>query len=158
MQAIQDIAFKDGTCFGCGPVNPHGLRIKSFWSDDGKFVIATFQPRPELNAGIPNVLYGGTVASLIDCHSNWTAIAATYRMEGRELDSEPHIHSVTASLHVDYLKPTPMDQPVHLKAWVEGEVGRKTRVICELGTAEIITARGDSIFARVDPKRFGVAG
>jgi hypothetical protein len=51
-----------------------------------------------------------------------------------------------------------MDQPVHLKAWVEGEVGRKTRVICELGTAEIITARGDSIFARVDPKRFGVAG
>src|SRR3954470_22441710 len=68
--ALQD-AWPDATCFGCGPANPQGYRIKSFWSADGGAVVALFQPQPQYNAGFPNVMYGGLVASLIDCHSIW---------------------------------------------------------------------------------------
>jgi hypothetical protein len=140
MQAIQDIAFKDGTCFGCGPVNPHGLRIKSFWSDDGKFVIATFQPRPELNAGIPNVLYGGTVASLIDCHSNWTAIAATYRMEGR--DPLKHCRSVHDYMREYRRERTPRDQ-VRRRDYRITDQWLDQHRASELGEAKVVSTRDD---------------
>jgi hypothetical protein len=63
------------TCYGCGPENRDGLQIKSRWSDDRTSVIAEFKADAKYNAGIPDVMYGGTVASLIDCHSIWTAIA-----------------------------------------------------------------------------------
>jgi acyl-coenzyme A thioesterase PaaI-like protein len=138
----------NGTCYGCGPANPEGLHIKSEWSDDGQFVVATFQPHPEHNAGFPNVMYGGMIASLIDCHSIWTAIAFAYRQEERPIDSIEAISYVTAELNVKYLKPTPIDQPVHLKAWVEGEIGRKTRVLCEFGPEGVVTATGNTIAAR----------
>jgi acyl-CoA thioesterase FadM len=94
------------------------------------------------------------VASLIDCHSNWTAMAFGYKAEGREPGSQPVIVSVTGTLSVKYLKPTPLDQTLYLRAWVDGYVGRKTRVICELGTEDTVTATGDSVFVRVDPEKF----
>ena len=65
--ALQD-AWPDATCYGCGPANPQGLRIKSYWTAEGDEVFALFTPRPEHNAGFPNVTYGGLVAALIDCH------------------------------------------------------------------------------------------
>jgi len=154
LQALQDICLPDGTCYGCGSANPDGLRIKSYWSDDGLFVVAAFQPQPKFSSGFKGALYGGLIASLIDCHSNWTAMAFGYKAEGREPGSLPTIVSVTGSLGVKYLKPTPMDRPIHLKAWVEGAVGRKTRVLCEVGDGESVTALGDSIFVRVDPILF----
>ncbi len=152
--ALQDICLPNGTCYGCGSANPDGLQIKSYWSDDGQFVVASFQPQAKFSSGFKNAMYGGLIASLIDCHSNWTAMAFGYKTEGREAGSLPLIASVTGSLGVKYLKPTPMDGTIHLKAWVEGEVGRKTRVLCELGDGENITALGDSIFVRIDPILF----
>jgi hypothetical protein len=152
--ALQDVCLPHLMCFGCGPSNPDGLHIKSYFSDDGQFVIAAYTPPAKYTSGLAGALYGGMIASLIDCHSNWTAMAFGYRAEGREPGSQPPIASVTGTLSVKYLKPTPMGVPLHLKGWVEGEVGRKTRVICELGTEEIVTARGDSIFVRVDPTAF----
>ena len=143
--ALQDI-WPEGSCYGCGPANLHGLRIKSYWSEDGNLVVASFQPEPQYNAGFPNVMYGGLVASLIDCHSIWTAIAFTYRAEGRDHGAPPSVSYVTGQLTVKYLKPTPLDQTIHLKAWVEGEVGHKTNVKCELGTADEVTATGE-VFA-----------
>ena len=152
--ALQDLCLPEGMCFGCGSANPDGLHIKSYWSEDGQYVVATFEPEAKYSSGFRNALYGGMVASLIDCHSNWTAMAFGYKAEGREPGSLPRIASVTGTLCVKYLKPTPLDQTLHLRAWVEGEAGFKTRVICELGTAEMVTATGDSIFIRVDPERF----
>jgi acyl-coenzyme A thioesterase PaaI-like protein len=152
MQAsLQDICYPQGMCYGCGPSNPDGLHIKSYWSEDGQFVVATFEPQAKFTSGFPNALYGGLIASLIDCHSNWTAMAFGYRAEGREPGSQPLLMSVTGSLSVKYLKPTPIDRTLYLKAWAEGEVGRKTRVLCELGTEEMVTATGDSVFVRIDP-------
>jgi hypothetical protein len=141
----------EGTCFGCGPANPDGLKIKSYWSDDGQYVVANFTPAERFTSGLRNALYGGLIASLIDCHSNWTAMAFGYKAEGREPGSQPPVVSVTASLGVKYLKPTPIDAPLWLRAWVEGDVGRRTRVICELGWQDTVTATGDSVFARIDP-------
>jgi hypothetical protein len=152
--ALQDICLPNGTCFGCGSANPDGLQIKSFWSDDGQFVVAQFQPQERFSSGFKNAVYGGLIASLIDCHSNWTAMAFGYKAQGREPGTQPLIASVTGTLGIKYLKPTPMDSTLHLKAWVEGEVGRKTRVLCELGTGDTVTATGDSIFVRIDPIMF----
>lgn len=152
--SLQDIVLPTGTCYGCGAANPDGLQIKSYWSEDGQFVVAQFTPRPEHTSGFKNATYGGLIASLIDCHSNWTAIAFSYRAEGREPGSLPMIASVTGSLSIKYLKPTLMDQAIHLKAWVEGEIGRKTRVLCELGDGKTVTATGDSVFVRIDPELF----
>ena len=152
--ALQDLCLPEGTCYGCGSANPDGLHIKSYWSDDGQFVVCQFQPQPKFSSGFKNATYGGLIASLIDCHSNWTAMAFGYKAEGREAGTLPIIVSVTGSLGVKYLKPTPLDQTIHLRAWVEGEVGRKTRVLCELSTADVITATGDSVFVRVDPAQF----
>lgn len=153
--ALQDLCLPEGTCYGCGSANPDGLHIKSYWSDDGQFVVAAFDPLPKFSSGFKDAVYGGLIASLIDCHSNWTAIAFGYRAEGRAPGTLPRLASVTGSLCIKYLKPTPQRETIHLKAWVEGEVGRKTRVICELGTADMVTATGDSIFIRVEEARFG---
>lgn len=152
--ALQDICLPDGTCYGCGSANPDGLHIKSYWSDDGRYVVASFEPQTRFTSGFKGAMYGGLIASLIDCHSNWTAMAFGYRAEGRAPGTQPVIASVTGSLSIKYLRPTPMDDLIHLRAWVEGEAGYKTRVICELGTADTVTVLGDSVFVRVDASRF----
>src|SRR5690606_14275121 len=112
------------------------------------------EPQERFSSGFRNAVYGGLIASLIDWHSNWTAMAFGYKAGGREPGTQPLIASVTGTLSIKYLKPTPMDTTLHLKAWVEGEVGRKTRVLCELGTIDTVTATGDSIFVRIDPIMF----
>ncbi len=154
--ALQDLAAPDGVCFGCGSAHPHGLHIKSHWHEDGVHVVCTHTPAAEFH-GWPGLVYGGLIAMLVDCHSNWTAMAYHYRAEERAPDSKPRIDCVTGSLGVKYLKPTPMDVPLLLKARVEGEVMRKTRVVCEVYAGDVLTALGDSIFVRVDTAQLAEA-
>ena len=80
-------------CYGCGAQNPHGLQIKTFW--EGEESVTRFRPRPEHTA-IPGYVYGGLVASLIDCHGTGTAAAAMYRHENRPMDSLPPFRFVNA--------------------------------------------------------------
>ncbi len=155
--ALQD-AWPDATCYGCGPANPAGLHIKSYWAEDGETVIATFQPTPNYNAGFPNVMYGGLVASLIDCHSVWTAIAATYKAAGREHGSLPAISYVTGSLTVRYLHPTPLDIPVQLRAHITELHPRKALVTCTLHAGDRITAEGTVLAVRFDQDKSVGAG
>jgi acyl-coenzyme A thioesterase PaaI-like protein len=145
--ALQDI-WPDATCYGCGPANDKGLRIKSYWSGDGKEVVAHFKPRPEHNAGFPNVMYGGLVASLIDCHSIWTAIAWTYRAEGRPHGSSPSISYVTGQITVRFLRPTPLDHPAVLRAYVTELGERKALVHCDFFSGDGKTAEGDVVAVR----------
>lgn len=153
---VQDI-WPEATCYGCGPANPDGLQIKSFLSEDGRYLVATFYPKSKFNAGFPNVMYGGLVASLIDCHSVWTAIVFAYKAENRDLGSQPSISYVTGQLNIKYLKPTPLDQPIRLKSYVEGEIGRKTQVLCELGTDNLVTATAEVMAVRIEAdKSLGV--
>ena len=149
MIALQDLAAPDGVCFGCGSKNVDGLQIKSYWDSDDKYVVMTYTPDARY-VGWPSLVYGGLISCLIDCHSNWTAMANHYRAENRVAGTSPRIDCVTGFLGVKYIKPTPIGIPLILKAHVEGEVSRKTRVICEVYSGDILTALGDSIFVRVD--------
>lgn len=82
--ALQDLAAPDGVCFGCGSKNAHGLRIKSYWDADQEHMMMTYTP-DERYVGWPSLVYGGLISCLVDCHSNWTAMANHYRVEGREV-------------------------------------------------------------------------
>jgi len=151
--ALQDSSTPNGQCFGCGPLHPEGLQIKSHWSDDGESVICRFTPDTRY-IGWPGLVYGGLIAMLVDCHSNHTAIAYHYRQDGRTAsDGEEPIECVTGHLGIGYQKPTPMGVELTLKAWVEGEVGRKSQVICEVWAGDIMTCRGDSVFVRVQAEK-----
>ena len=129
----------ENTCYGCGPGNHDGMHLKSRWSDDGQFVIAEYLADAKFNSGMPDIIYGGTVASLVDCHSMWTAIAFAHNAENRNFGSEPLILYVTGKLSITFIKPTPISKPLHLKAWVDGGIDRKVKVICELGPSGDIT-------------------
>jgi acyl-coenzyme A thioesterase PaaI-like protein len=112
-------------CYGCGRQNAHGHQIKSFW--DGDESVAVFQPEP-YHIAIPGFVYGGLIASLIDCHGTGTAAAATYRAQGRAMDTEPALRFVTASLKVDFLAPTPLGVPLELRGSA-AEIGPKKVVV-----------------------------
>ena len=146
MTIIQD--HLDGNhCYGCGKENPHGLHIKSHW--DGETSVCTYSPKPQQCAGPTTILYGGLIASLIDCHSVGTAIAHFYNSEGRGVGEPPEIWCVTGRLTVNYLKPTPIDQPVELRARVVDSSDRKAIVETTVSSGDTITAEGEVIAIRV---------
>ena len=128
IRAIQDYYPDElSYCYGCGRLNGHGHQIKSFW--DGNETISHFTPKP-YHTAIPGYVYGGLIASLIDCHGTGTAALASYRAEGREPDTKPAFRFVTASLQVDYLRPTPLGIELELRGKIIEIKGRK--VISEI--------------------------
>jgi len=145
--AIQDFYADDvSVCYGCGRLNQKGLQIQSYW--DGDELICSYRPKP-YHTAIPGYVYGGLIASLIDCHSTGTAAAAAYRTSGREPGSEPHFRFVTASLHVDYLKPTPIDAILIVRAQVKDVKNRKVVVESSLFANEVICARGEVVVVQM---------
>ncbi|MFO7911652.1 MAG: PaaI family thioesterase [Desulfotignum sp.] len=131
-KAFQDYYSEEFShCYGCGRKNEHGHQIKSHW--DGEESVAVFQPEP-YHIAIPGFVYGGLIASLIDCHGTGTAAAATYREQGRAMDSEPALRFVTASLKVDFLAPTPLGVPLEIRATVS-QITPKKVVVDEKVTA-----------------------
>ena len=147
MKAFQDYYPEPFShCYGCGSNNSHGLQIKSYW--DGEQSVATFTPR-QYHQAFPGYVYGGLIASLIDCHSTGTAAAAAYRAEGRELGSYPPFRFVTASLHVDYLLPTPLGPVLNLRSTVSEIKGRKVVIETELTVEGKTTARGKVVAVQI---------
>ena len=139
--------FKRNHCWGCGILNDHGLRIKSRW--EGDEAVCHWQPDDRYSAGPKDILNGGIIATLLDCHSLGAALADAYRREGREIGSEPRIRYVTASLKVEYLRPTPLSRPVTLRARVAERAERRTTVACSLYSGEDECARAEVVGARV---------
>ena len=144
--AIQD-RIQGNRCYGCGADNPLGMQIKSY--RDGEETVCTYLPRPEQCAGPTQYLYGGTIASLIDCHSVGTAIAGHYQRESREIGEGEEVWCVTGRLEVDYLAPTPIDRPVELRARIEEAAGRRSIVTCTLSSGGTLCARGRVVAIRV---------
>lgn len=129
-------------CYGCGRLNTQGLQLKSQW--DGEESVAVFHPRP-YHTAIPGYVYGGLLASLIDCHGTGTASAAAYRAAGRPMGSAPPLRFVTASLQVDYLKPTPLGEPLEIRGQVVEIKGRKVVVSATVTVAGVVCARGQVV-------------
>lgn len=136
-------------CYGCGHQNPHGLHIKTHW--DGQEGICHFKPQPHHTA-YPGFVYGGLIASLIDCHSTGTATAASYQAEGRKPGTEPQIRFVTGTLNVRYLQPTPIDVELVLRARIKALHKKKIVVSCSLYANEKECAQGEVIAIRASKK------
>jgi acyl-coenzyme A thioesterase PaaI-like protein len=145
---VDEKAFQDyypehlSYCYGCGRLNEHGLQIKSYW--DGDETVCVYQPKP-YHTAIPGYVYGGLIASLIDCHSTGTAAAAAYRTAGREMHTDPPFRFLTGSLRVDYLRPTPIGALLEVRARVQEIKGRKVVVASTVSAAGQVCARGEVI-------------
>lgn len=144
--AIQD-QMPDNHCWGCGSLNPLGFQIKSYW-DEGE-TVCTWQPRAEHMAGPQHILNGGLIATLIDCHCVCTAVADAYRRQGRGMQTLPPIWYATASLQVTYLTPTPIGEPVTLRARIKERSRRKTVVTCSLVSGGEERACGEVVAVQV---------
>jgi len=144
----QEKAFQDyypdelSYCYGCGRLNDHGHHLQTYW--DGDETVSHFTPEP-FHTAIPGYVYGGLIASVIDCHGTGTAAAAAYKAEGRAMDTLPPFRFVTASLHVDYLRPTPLGPPLELRGVIKEVKGRKVIVSITLSVEGQITAKGEVV-------------
>jgi acyl-coenzyme A thioesterase PaaI-like protein len=133
-------------CYGCGRLNEHGHQIKSYW--DGDESVCYFVPKP-YHTAIPGYVYGGLLASLIDCHGTGTAAAAAYREAKRNMDTEPALRYLTGSLHVNYLKPTPMGVTLEIRGKVKEVKGRKVVIDEWIMAKDVVTVRGEIVAVEV---------
>ena len=145
-QAFQDL-MKGHHCFGCGTLNEKGLHIKSYWSGDES--ICSWQPASHHMAGPTQVLNGGIIATIIDCHCVCTAIAAAYRKEGREIGSDPKLLYVTGSLNLKYLRPTPIKDEVLLRAHLRAVDEKRTTLTCSLFANQKETVQAEVVAMKV---------
>lgn len=143
MKAFQDYYPDDlAHCFGCGRLNAQGHQLKSFW--EGDETVARFTPKP-FHSAIPGFVNGGVLASLIDCHATGTAAAAAYRAEGRGMETLPAHRFVTASLRVDYLRPTPLGPELTIHGRAKSVSGRKVVVEAWVVARGETTVRGEVV-------------
>jgi acyl-coenzyme A thioesterase PaaI-like protein len=138
-------------CYGCGRLNEHGHRIKSYW--DGEESVCRYTPS-SFHVAVPGYVYGGLIASLIDCHGTGTAAAAAYKAEGRGMDTDPPHRYVTASLKVDYLKPTPIGVELEIRGTVKEIKGRKVVVTAALSARGQVCATGEIVCVQVPDEWF----
>lgn len=143
--SLQERYAPEGRCFGCGPKNDHGLRIQSFDQDDGT-VVAEWQPRPEHEA-FDGYVNGGILGTLIDCHSNWTAVAALLR----RTPSDAAPSTVTAEYSVRFRRPTPSDRPMRLIGRAVDTADDRVTVETAVEVDGTVTATGRATFVAVGP-------
>lgn len=141
--SLQDQYGPNGKCFGCGPKNEHGLKIKSFAQANGE-VICEFDPKPHHEA-FEGVVNGGILGALLDCHSNWTAAYSI--MKNRNDETIPW--TVTAEYHVKLMHPTPSDETVLLKARPDKIDGNKAWIKAEAFVKDQIMATCEGVFIAV---------
>ncbi len=141
------------SCFGCGAWNEHGLNIKSSW--EGDISVCRFVPQPHHAAMPHDIVNGGIIAAVMDCHSVCTAIADAYRRANRFAGDgkRPLLWYATASLHVEYLKPTPLSMPFTVRAKVVGLERRRTKLQVELVSDDgTTTCTGEVVAAQVSDR------
>ncbi len=150
--AVQDFYPDDvAHCYGCGRLNPSGLHLRT--RGDGEETVARYTPRPEHTA-MPGFVYGGLIASLIDCHAMGTAAAAVERAQGRAIGAGPAPRFVTASLRVEYLAPTPHGPELEVRARAVELGPRKVVVHATVSAGGAVTARGEVVAVRM-PESMG---
>lgn len=147
-EAFQDYYADDYShCYGCGRLNEHGLQIKSYW--DGNETVCRFLPEHYYTGGKKDIIYGGLIASLIDCHGAGTAAAAKMREQGIEIKKGEVPRFVTASLKVVYLDPTPVNAELELRGKIKEINGRKIIVEVDLLAEQKVCARGEMLFIQL---------
>ncbi|HPS85221.1 MAG TPA: PaaI family thioesterase [Spirochaetota bacterium] len=147
-KAFQDYYPDDyAHCYGCGRLNEKGMHIKSYWDGDESF--CRFTPALYQSGGFPGNIYGGLIASLIDCHCAGTAAAARLREDGFMPGERPLSRFVTASLKVDYIKPTPAGIELEIRARVMEIKNRKVVLSATVIADGIVTAKGEAVMVQL---------
>ena len=145
--SLQERFAPEGRCFGCGPANELGLRIRSLESaDDPDVIVATWTPARHHEA-FEGVLNGGIIGTLLDCHSNWTA--ARHLMRRRDVDRPPT--TVTLDYAVRLRRPTPTDRPLLLSARVVESTDDRATVEATIEAHDEVTASCRGTFVAVKP-------
>lgn len=146
-KSIQEIYAPAGRCFGCGPGNAKGLRIRSFAKDDSVDSVLVCDWTPESHhEAFENVLNGGIIGAVLDCNMNWTTIVHLMRKGG--LDHAPCC--VTANFDVSLKRPTPLG-PIHVEARVVSSEADRATVEATMTAAGKVTAIGRGLFVAVKP-------
>lgn len=135
-----------GSCFGCGPENRSGLRIKSYWN--GSECRCRWIAAPE-HCGVIGIMNGGLTATIIDCHSFWTALAATYQEEGRAFGEGSPFQFLTGSLQVRYLHPIVVGEELELRARIARSGSRSRVVACSVFLDQMECARAEVTVVRI---------
>lgn len=156
LQAIQDDYPDDyAWCYGCGRLNEEGHHFQTVLQGDNTVTI--YNPLPEHTA-IPGFVYGGLIASLIDCHGTGSASLTLHRKNGHEIgDGIEPPRFVTASLKVDFLKPTPHGVPLKAIGTVQEIHPKKWKVDTEVYANDLLCARGE-VIAVIMPSTFTTKG
>ncbi len=141
-KSVQDQYAPNSICFGCGPANENGLKIKSYRINNG--LEMEFDP-VEKHQAFPGVINGGIIGSLIDCHGNWTAAIAI--MEKNELESP--LCTVTAQYEVKLKRPTPLGHTLKLKSRILGVQEDRAEIVIELKADGKTCATGRGLFVAV---------
>jgi acyl-coenzyme A thioesterase PaaI-like protein len=153
MSAVQDHYPDDfAHCYGCGRLNEHGLHIRTVV--EGDEAVLRFTPKP-FHVALPGFVYGGLIASLIDCHAIATAAAAAERAAGREIGDGPAPRFVTGMLRVDYVAPTPLGPELEIRARVRESGERKATVEVTVRAGDKVTARGEVLAVRMPATMMG---
>ena len=111
---------------------------------DGDESVTRFTPQPH-DTAVPGFVYGGLIAALIDCHAMATASAAAVRAAGNEIGQTPSPRFVTASLHVEFMKPTPLGPELEARGRIRERSERKAIVEVTLSADGVVTAKGEVI-------------
>ncbi len=144
---VQDYYPEDAAhCYGCGRLNPAGYQLKT--ASNGGESVTRFTPKPA-HTSMPGFVYGGLIASVIDCHAMATAAAAVEERAGRAVGTVETPRFVTAALHVDYLRPTPLGPPLEIRGRVREHGTRKVIVDVTVSAAGEVTARGEVVAVRL---------
>jgi acyl-coenzyme A thioesterase PaaI-like protein len=147
MKAIQDLYADDFShCFGCGNRNPRGHRLQSYAK--GTDVVAYFTPQPE-HMSVPGFVYGGLLASLVDCHAMAAAAARFHQDAGLSLEEGPVPRFVTAALRVNYLKPTPLGPELEIRGTVVERSEKKAVVKLTIATEGMVTVEAEVVAVRM---------
>jgi len=140
-RAIQDhYAEELSHCYGCGRLNPRGLKLKTY--SDGEETVSVFTPEA-CHTSVPGFVYGGLIASLFDCHGTGSAAIAACRRRGLHPGRDPVPRFVTASLKVDYLRPTPLSGALKLRGFIKVQKRRKVVVGMTLTAGGEVCARAE---------------
>lgn len=129
-------------CFGCGQRNEYGHRIETNW--DGQRSVTHFTPQ-KYHTAVPGYVYGGLIASLIDCHGTGTAAAAMADKRGIDAEKNHLPRFVTASLQVNYKKPTPTGKELTITGTVREITERKVVIDIQLSADGTVSAEGTVI-------------
>jgi acyl-coenzyme A thioesterase PaaI-like protein len=143
-QSLQERYAPKSRCFGCGPANEKGLRIRSFVEGDG--LVCRFSPAPH-HLAFEGIVNGGILGTILDCHSNWTAAHRFMRERG----ADAVVPSVTADFHVGLKRPTPIDAELLLRAEVVELAGDRAVVEATVEADGKVTATCRGTFVAVKP-------